>query len=85
MHAIRQLGVLFSFQLYTVGEAGKVIFFFSLVLLFHDAIVIALSKRLFGEEGKLVNDAEGPLHCLCFVQLHSLGRGTVYSRGAGFR
>lgn len=28
LHAIRQLGVLFSFQLYTVGEAGKVIIFF---------------------------------------------------------
>lgn len=27
LHAIRQLGVLFSFQLCTVGEAGKVIFF----------------------------------------------------------
>lgn len=30
LHAKRQLGVLFSFQLCTVGEAGKVIFFFSL-------------------------------------------------------
>lgn len=28
LHAKRQLGVLFSFQLCTVGEAGKVIFFF---------------------------------------------------------
>lgn len=51
LHVIRQLGVLFSFQLYTVGEAGKIIiFFFLLVLLFHDVIVIALLKRLFGEE-----------------------------------
>lgn len=82
LHAIRQLGVLFSFQLCTVGEAGKVIFFF-LVLLFHDAIVIALSKRVSGEEGKLVNDAEGP----CIVSALyscSLGRGTVYSAGAAF-
>lgn len=70
LHAIRQLGVLFSFQLCTVGEAGKVIFFF-LVLLFHDAIVIALSKALFGEEGKLVNDAEGPciVSALCSCSL----------------
>lgn len=85
LHVIQQLGFLFSFQLYTVGEAGKVIFFFFLVLLFHDAIVIALLKWLFGEERKLVNDAEGPLRCLCFVQPHSLGKSTVYSRGDVFQ
>lgn len=65
LHALRQLGVLFPFQLYTVGEAGKVIssssfFFFLPLVLFHDAIVIALLKRPLREEGKLVNDAEGP-------------------------
>lgn len=78
MHAVRQLGVLFSFQLCTVGEAGKVIFF-PLVLLFRDAIVIALSKRLFGEEGKLVNDAEGPCIvsalCSCSWERHCLQYG----------
>lgn len=72
---IQQLGgVLFSFQLHTVREAGKVIFpslSFSLSPCFCDAIVIAFLRRFLLEEWKLVNDIED--NCIVLLSFHMVG------------